>query len=216
MKPARRTELALLVTAWFLPTAHAPLAAQACRGAAPGPTGWAVQALAGFTDHDGRRVGVRFTREWADGVAVTPELGHTTFDGGGPALQDVGIVATLDITDVVADVFVPLPPELTLCPLAGVRLSEMDDVDVSATHVGLSAGWSVDPGAGEWTLHSFLTPLAVWRMASVEGITETGWNRGLRGGVATRWRSLLVTVELERIWAPSREDRAIMGVGVIP
>jgi len=72
-----------------------------------------------------------------------------------------------------------------------------------------------EPRAGEWTLHSFLTPLAVWRMASVKGITDTGWHRGLRGGAGARWRSLLVTAEMERIWAPSREDRAMMGVGVI-
>jgi len=115
MKGAWPEMLALLATAWLLATSHAPLAAQACRGAVPGPRGWAVQALAGFTDHDGRRVGVRFTRQWAGGVAVTPELGRTTFDAGGPELRDVGA---------------------------------MDDLDVSATHVGLSAGWSVNPGPG--------------------------------------------------------------------
>ena len=218
----RRKAASLVTRGWALALwAPALLAApgaaeaQLHQGIPEGGRGWAVQVLGGAANDDGTRLEGRLSKRLPHHLFLLVAVGQTRFHGADTDREDTWLGFSWNAAPLLGDALPDLLPQrLTIFPGVEVRTSTMDDLEVSATHLGVGLRWRMLPEGGPRSISTFLTPQAVWRMATVESQTDTEWLGGLTGGISLTVGRLFVGVELERLWTSTTEDKAVIGLGI--
>ena len=220
MSAARRkagaaAPMLLLLLGSVVALAPGPAAAQGCVGLPSGSGGWSLRVLSGLTDHDGTHLGASVTKRLGERVVVGVGYARTGFEGGGPERYEGNVGVAFEAAPELRKLWTGVAEAVSLCPTAEVRVSDMGELSVTAVRLGSAVGYAVEPGGSGWGLYPFASPLLVYRRASFGGLTDTQWDGGVRGGVSAARGRFLVSLELERVWSASREDRAVLSVGVL-
>jgi len=166
----------------------APLSAQLCAGLPMGKGQTAVGLTAGFPEN-ATSVGVDGRYKPTDDALIGLSYSLTSIDDDAgddiPSQHTFGVRAGYSFT-------APLAvegPQLGICPNAGVRYTDWEEINVYAIPLGVGCGTAVDLGDGSTRLSPYVNPSLVFSKLDADG-AESDWENDV--GI-TAGANLIVT-----------------------
>lgn len=183
-----------MAAAAALALAAAPAAAQVCAGYpnAPGQTSFGLRA--GFPD-GATKVGVEASRQWTSPLGAFANANILMPDAdGADNITVLGAGLSYDVGGMVS----ALPAWLSMCPVAAVNYSTVNDVNMFQIPVGLGFGMSI-AATENVSVHPFAIPQFIMSRSSADELEDTD-DFGIGAGAMVKFRGVYGGVTLGKVF----------------